>query len=211
MTVISPGCSCPGGAAKPGVRAKKTIKPLEGRHKMGKNAINKLMQALTDINKHFDQLKITYSDYFPTVNVGFIQGGQSVNQVPEHAEAKLDIRYPFPLNSTQITREVEKIIEKYPDISLETLIEGAARQENLHQMPFDRFKALSKKMYNIDVESIKSDGASDARFFGEKQIPVLVISPVGGEIHSDAEWIDLEDLYRFYQVMKAWVIEMNAA
>ena len=35
-------------------------------------------------------------------------------------------------------------------------------------------------------------GASDARwFFSEQNTPVLMIKPIGGEIHSDSEWISL--------------------
>ncbi len=62
-------------------------------------------------------------------------------------------------------------------------------------------------MYGIEIGKTLSFGSSDARFFGEKNIPVIVIAPVGGEIHSDNEWIDLEDLGRFYNVLKQWIIK----
>lgn len=173
----------------------------------GENAIVKLMQVLVEINSYFDEQKILNEGYFPTVNVGLIQGGKSTNQVPDSAEAQLDIRYPPSMAADQMIMHLQKIIKRYPQVSLDRLIEGPPHQEDIHRPPFKQFKQLANKMYGIEIGSVKSHGASDARFFGEKQIPVMIIAPTGGEIHSDEEWVDLEDLARFYQVMKAWVVE----
>jgi succinyl-diaminopimelate desuccinylase len=172
----------------------------------GENAINKLMFALMEINDYFDKEKAIYADYYPTVNVGVFQGGSSTNQVPDYAEAKLDIRYPPSMTADQIFSTMKDITKKYPNVSLEKLLAALPRQEDLHRAPFNQFKELAKKLYGIEVGSVLAHGASDARFFGEKQIPVIVIAPKGGEIHSDGEWIDLEDLVRFYEVMKAWIL-----
>jgi|GEM_PF-4058593 len=37
----------------------------------------------------------------------------------------------------------------------------------------------------------------------------MVISPQGGEIHGTVEWVDLTDLIRFYQIVKAWIEEVR--
>lgn len=177
---------------------------------LGENAINKLMLVLTEINAHFDKEKGPREDYYTTVNIGVIQGGSAPNQVPDYAEAELDIRFPPTENAVQMLSKVQSITNKYPEVTVEKLLEGLPRQADLNLRPFKQFKALAKNLYGIEVGSIRSHGASDARFFGEKQIPVIVIAPKGGEIHSEGEWIDLKDLARFYRVMKEWVLAMNS-
>lgn len=175
----------------------------------GENAINKLHLTLMEINSYFEKIKANHPDYFPTVNVGVFEGGSSTNQVPDYAEAKLDIRYPTALTEGQIFNEIEKIVKRYPNVSVENLIGALPHQTELDKPPFILFKEIAKKLYGIEVGSVMSHGASDARFLGEKNIPILVIAPNGGDIHSDGEWVDLEDLARFYEVMKAWVIALN--
>ena len=52
---------------------------------------------------------------------------------------------------------------------------------------FQKFREIAQAMYGIHVATMMAHGASDARFFGERKIPVLVIAPNGGEIHSDCD------------------------
>ncbi len=175
----------------------------------GKNAINNLMPAVLEMNNYFDKEKILHQDYFPTVNIGTFQGGSSTNQVADYAEAKLDIRFPPSMKGDRIFTKMQEIIKNYPDIFIEKLLQALPYQEKIDGTFFNQFKLVAKKLYGIEIGSVSSHGASDARFFGEKQIPVLVIAPNGGEIHSDKEWIDLIDLTRFYQVIKNWILVVH--
>jgi succinyl-diaminopimelate desuccinylase len=172
---------------------------------LGENAIDILMSALKDIHLYFDKEKLRYGTYFPTANVGIIQGGKGVNQVPDYAEAKIDIRYPPEVKGPEIYSALTKLLKKDPHLSIEIIAEGSPHRVDLQQPPFLKFQEIAKEMYGIEIGKVFSYGASDARFFGERNIPVLVIAPKGGEIHSDGEWIDLEDLTRFYNVLKQWV------
>lgn len=177
---------------------------------LGQNAIELLMHSLGDINHYFDEKKLQYGNYFPTANIGMIQGGKSTNQVPDYAEAKIDIRYPPSLNPQKMFADLTELLEKEPKLSIEILAEGSPHQVDLQHPAFVKFKKIAKELYSIDIGSTLSYGASDARFFGERNIPVMVIAPQGGEIHGDGEWIDLNDLNRFYNVLKAFVLEFNS-
>lgn len=170
----------------------------------GENAINKLMAALQEINRYFDLEKSKYGDYYPTANVGIIQGGKGVNQVPDYAEAKVDIRFPSGITAGQIFINLKDLVKD--QVALENLIEASPNMVDVNQNYFQKFKEIAQKR-GITIGTVRSHGSSDARFFGEKKIPILVISCKGGDIHSDKEWIDLEDLSRFYEVMKEWVLE----
>lgn len=89
------------------------------------------------------------------------------------------------------------------------MIQAALNKEDVNLPFFQMFRETTKKMYGINIGTVLSHGSSDARFFGEKNFPVLVITSKGGEIHSDDEWVDLEDLSRFYEVMKNWIIKVS--
>ncbi len=186
-------------------------KPAHGsRPWLGENAITKLMNVLREIESYFADEKHNFGDYYPTVNVGNISGGKSTNQVPDFAEAKLDIRYPPELTPEKIKTAISKIVSQQSDVSMETIIEGSSHKQDLKLEAFDKFKTIARELYGINVGSTKAHGASDARYLAEKNIPVLVIAPKGGDIHADGEWIDVNDLERFYNVMKAWVLNVSA-
>lgn len=174
---------------------------------LGKNAIQQLMDVLQDIQKGFDKQKSQDGDYYPTANIGKIQGGTVINQVPDSAEALIDIRFPPSSGDVvKIYTDIQDIVNQHPGVSLERIAEGLPHQEDLSGRYFQSFRLLAKQLYGIEVGSTSAHGSSDARFFGEKKIPVLIIAPKGGEIHADDEWIDLDDLTRFYEVMKAWIV-----
>lgn len=174
---------------------------------MGENAITRLMAALSDIQTYFEGQKLLHPHYYPTANLGLIAGGKGINLVPDHAEAQIDIRFPPTLCANEIYEQLQKSVKAHCNVELRKIIEGSPNHVDLSQKYFQQFKKLAKEMYDIEVDQVQSHGSSDARFFGEKNIPVLVIAPRGDGIHSDDEWIDLEDLVRFYAVMKSWVMK----
>lgn len=176
----------------------------------GENAIHKLMSVLHAINTYFEQEKPKNGAYYPTANLGFIQGGKGVNQVPDYAEAKIDIRYPPSMTAKHIYESLQEIIKTYQNVLVEKMIEASPNKVDLNHMFFQKFRELAKDMHGIQVGTTLSHGSSDARFFGERNIPVLVIAPKGGDIHGDNEWVDLDDLTRFYEVMKQWIIEVSS-
>lgn len=90
------------------------------------------------------------------------------------------------------------------------LLEASPSHVDQSLEPFVAFRTIAKEMYGIEVGEVAAHGASDARYFGEKRIPVPVFAPEGGEIHSDHEWVDLDDLVRFYNVMKAWTVQQSS-
>jgi acetylornithine deacetylase/succinyl-diaminopimelate desuccinylase-like protein len=172
----------------------------------GENAIEILIGAISDIHRHFEELRARFGEYHPTVNVGMIHGGRAVNQVPAFVEANIDIRHPHALAGKELYEDITKLLRRDPRLTVEITAEGASFHVDVRKRPFVQFQKIAREMYGIDIGKVRSNGASDARFFGERDIPILVISPHGGNIHSDEEWVDLEDLTRFYHVLKEWVL-----
>lgn len=180
------------------------------RPELGESALLALLPALQKIQTFFDLKRESCDAYYPTCNLGVLRAGEVVNQVPDCAQAHLDIRYPFSFKRDALFADLLNLIEEHPLLEVKVTAEGSSHQVDLELPPFLLFKRLAKELHGIEVGKMRSSGASDARFFGEKNIPVLVIAPRGGEIHSQKEWIDLKDLTRFYIVLKEWVIELKS-
>ena len=47
----------------------------------------------------------------------------------------------------------------------------------------------------------RSEGASDARFFTKYNIPVIISKPVCAGHHSEHEWIDLESITTYENIL----------
>ncbi len=52
------------------------------------------------------------------------------------------------------------------------------------------------------LETMGAYGASDARHFAHLKTPVLMLKPMGGDIHALTEWISLSSTMQFYQGLR---------
>lgn len=50
--------------------------------------------------------------------------------------------------------------------------------------------------------------ASDARFYSVAGIPAVCFGPVGFGLHSDEEWVEINSLVQFYQVLRTYIQHM---
>ena len=175
----------------------------------GENAIMNLHAFIGDVSKEME--KFATEDplcWYPTLNIGLISGGDAWNQVPEQAEATFDIRYPHSRERKAIERMYNRLLKKHPAITLEKRIDIEPIKIGRGNGEVKVYKKIAKELYDIDVTWKKSYGGSDAEFFYKYGIPTLLIWPQAGGAHSEHEWIDLADLTRYYEVMKAWVTEV---
>ncbi|MEK7648469.1 MAG: M20/M25/M40 family metallo-hydrolase, partial [Patescibacteria group bacterium] len=123
---------------------------------------------------------------------------------PASASTTVDIRC-FTEDESAIRDALRATIAKHDRIDVKELITGFPYGNDCTHHAFQLFKKLAHDLYDISVGTTVSHGSSDARYFAQKEIPVLLINPTGGDYHCDSEWIDLEDLEHYYQVLKQWV------
>lgn len=175
----------------------------------GKNAINLLLEFLEEFKKLFPSEPCGDKfHYHNTFNVGKIEGGKAINQVCSFATLFLDIRYTPETKREEIFDYLRKIKKKIKKIEVKEILNATPFKNNLKIPEIATFKDLAYKIYGIKMKKIFSHGSSDARFFREKNIPVLSTRPRGGGLHQENEWIDLTDLERYYNVFKLWIKEI---
>ncbi len=167
----------------------------------GDNAIDTLIKALVDIKSLFGESKA----FTNSITVSQISGGKVINQVPGKAEATIDMRL---VNRKEIKPLKEKInlITKLYKIELETLAYEQGVATDLNNPEIKKFINLAEKIYGKAISKTHSFGSSDAHFFADKNIPVIIIRPAGGGAHSDNEWLNKEQFFSFYELIRDYVL-----
>lgn len=179
---------------------------------LGKNAIEELIFFLRELKKQFPQEPCgDKTHYHNTLNIGKIEGGKVINKVAEEAQAFLDIRLVSEKQKKEIVLLMKKIKNEagLRGISWKDIIFSEGNKVDLGDKNVSLFRKIAFEKYKKKMRPIISHGSSDARFFSQKNIPVVVTRPKGGGLHSDEEWIDLDDLEKFYKVMKEFVLRVS--
>jgi acetylornithine deacetylase/succinyl-diaminopimelate desuccinylase-like protein len=176
---------------------------------LGESAVDNLIDFLKYLKneKIFDENYYQRAEehYCNTVNVGKISGGEVANQVADYAEAILDVRFVSKENEADILNLINKAAKKAGKIEIEKIISGYPLKTDEKNIYVSEFINVAK-LNDINIKSTFTHGSSDARFFSENKIPVIVLRPNGGGHHSEEEWMDLDSLNEFYKVLKAFVI-----
>jgi acetylornithine deacetylase/succinyl-diaminopimelate desuccinylase-like protein len=163
----------------------------------GENAIDKLIAAIAEIETLFpDQSPET-----STINIGTIQGGEAINQIPAIATASIDIRLASAKDQTRIVNKV-KAITKRRHIRIVTELESMAVSFDINDPFLQQFAASTERIIGRPVEWIVSNAANDGRWFAKHGIPCAVSYPPGGNHHGPEEYIDKE---AFFQLQKIYI------
>lgn len=178
----------------------------------GKNAIHNLVSFLADLEKLFPAArargkKISYQN---SINLGKIAGGNAINQVPNRAQAWIDIRHTPEEKRADLWKKIRRVAAQHPSVRIRTLVYGSASSTDLALPPVRAFRQIAQELFNIRIGVTADHGSSDARFFADRHIPTLLVSPRGGGSHTEKEWIDARDLEHYYHVMKKWVLGFNS-
>ena len=150
---------------------------------LGKNAIETLMADYGNLAGLFAE---TSPDHWHrTLNLGMIRGGNAANQVPDHAEAVLDIRY------TETDDPLDLVAQIKSRVSSEVVV------DDMEPLFFSGRSPWLDLLLKISPDTVTDfeHGASDARFLMAHGIPGIVWGPDGDlSQHSPEEHINLPSL-----------------
>jgi len=172
----------------------------------GENANRTLIHFLSELHDLFDGLVCTDDEhYHNTVNVGKMYGGLAVNQVPDYASALVDIRTVVETPREEIMEKIHSLAAKYQTIQVGEYMYFPAHNTNLQSHEVESWISIAKERQSIDVGSMNAHGGSDANFFADKGMNVMLVRPHGGKQHAEGEWIDVKGFEQYYNVLKEWV------
>ncbi len=183
---------------------------------LGENAIVNLLNFYQELEKIFPPLPRTESLYQEgiSINLGKISGGTDINTVPDKAEMYLDIRYSDKSDKDRIIEALKLLTENFTEKEYKLNFEISRVIEILETNPencyLKKFKNIAEEILCQSVKITKVSGASDARFFSAKNIPVIIMVPDCGNAHSDNEWVDLKSLEKFYLILIEFIKKSEA-
>ena len=166
---------------------------------LGSNAIEALFQDYEILRGHFRE---TAPDHWHrTLNWSVVSAGQSVNQVPDRAEAIFDIRYTE-------NDDPEALVAK-----LRAELRGA-----IEVLSIDPVFQAGRSPYMDHLRSMIPEaawgiehGASDARFLAANGIPGIVWGANGNTSqHTDDEHVDLDSIRALYRYLDRFLARVAA-
>lgn len=151
--------------------------------------LNSALNELFELRQNYDPSELT-------LTLTKFSSGEAMNQVPNHAEAILDIRYRNKEIFSKIKAQVDEVTEKH-GLNTDTKMLGGCMDVDRRDKTVCEFVEIAEKVLGRKIEESHSAGSTDGRYFCDKGIPCIVIQPSGNGRHSDDEWVDrkgVEDL-----------------
>jgi glutamate carboxypeptidase len=159
-------------------------------HQKGCSAIRELAHQIVYLEGLTDHERGT------TVNVGLISGGISVNAVPDHAQAKVDVRTFSMEEANRILSMISQLKPKLPQTKVD--VTGG-----LIRPPMEA--TVSRKLYHkanefaemlgFNLSEVSTGGASDGNFTAALGIPTLDgLGPVGSGAHTYEEFVEVSPI-----------------
>jgi succinyl-diaminopimelate desuccinylase len=137
----------------------------------------------------------------PSINLGWIEGGQALNMVPDHCTMVIDVRYLPGQDPDAILDQVRGI----EDIEVaRTFIHPTVTVSP--RDPFVRaLRDAVTRSTRGEVMSVGRDGASEAAAFIQAGLPAVEFGPVGAGHHGPDEWVSVSSLARYRRALADFV------
>jgi len=171
----------------------------------GRNAAVELVHQLAALEGRFP-----HAGDGLTVNLTLLKGGIRMNIIPDSAEATLNVRFRKPEQFAEVLAEVEASAKTtiVPDTTI-TVTRTPAFPPLTENAAIDALAARAQAIYaELDrkVALSGNGGASESALAMAEGIPALDgLGFVGGDFHTDHEWIDLNSvtprLYLFARLL----------
>ncbi len=172
---------------------------------LGDNAILKMQKAIHQILEVFPHAEEEWSG--TTLNVTSIGSSNEItNRTPDHCEAIIDARV--------IPDEKNTILKKLRDklngsIEVEVLLQSQPHQSNPDSKYIKLLKEKIKEVRDFDAPLFRAHGESDARYFTEAGFEGIEFGPIGGNHHALDEWVDIQSLSDYYQILRSFLLSLN--
>lgn len=163
----------------------------------GDNAIVKLINLYNDLIKQYPIP--TKDEYILSITLSKLHGGDANNKVPDNATMNLDIRFT---KNDNINKLLDYIQNYSKDISINILDHEPVFYVNKNLDVIQNFIEDCNRILKRNITITKCCAGSDAPYFSEKNIPVIMMNPIGANWHKKDEYVEIESLYTLYEIFK---------
>lgn len=172
------------------------------------NANLRLANFLTDLNQQFPREPCGDPEHaHTTLNIGKMAGGIAVNQVAATATAELDARVMTPEGVVTTDTLLQTTAERHEGIKWERLAHSSAVNIALDNPHLARLRGIMERITGVAPQLILSHGSSETYLFAQRNIPVLMFGPAGGNHHANNEWISISGFEQSAHIIRDFVQE----
>ena len=181
-----------------------------GNFEAGISAIEELarkvqaLHAITDLKRGI------------TVNVGLVNGGQSVNTVAPYATGQIDLRYVESHDRDEAMGRIHEIVSRsfVPGTRAKLSIRGEflpLTQNPASARLFEAYREAAAEG-GLDIRGEFSGGCADSGFTAAVGAPTLcAVGPIGGKAHSPEEYLEIGSMVPRAQALARAILRIDAA
>lgn len=137
----------------------------------------------------------------PSINLAIIAGGEVFNKVPDRCLMSLDIRYLPGQDPDTIIQQIKELSRGEVQVGLKG-IPVSTEPDN----PFiTQLKPVLDKHIGGEAVLFGQHGAADTQFFAAHGIPAIEFGPSGANWHGDDEYVLLESLEKYKEILIDYV------
>jgi acetylornithine deacetylase/succinyl-diaminopimelate desuccinylase-like protein len=135
-----------------------------------------------------------------TVNVGVFEGGRKINQVPNLAQAQLDLRFPPGMTLAVLRAEVERLTRDLPGISVEELDSAEPNWTDPASEIVQLVQRNGAEVLGRRPAATLRHGFSDSRLYRLRDIPCVVYGATPHNSNAPDEYAEVDDLMALFRV-----------
>lgn len=192
------------------------------RPMLGENAIDRLYEAITTLRTRFGTRPLSIDDAvepiieesvayyeplvpdgtardlfdYPTINLGTIAGGESVNTVPERASAEIDIRLTAGVNTPDVLAAIRECVADCDGVTLTDVSWSVGTFEALESPLVEAVATTARDVAGERVYRRSATGGGDAKKLRNAGIPTVEFGFGTDAIHAVDEFTTVEALTR---------------
>lgn len=109
----------------------------------------------------------------PTVNLGTINGGESVNTVPRTASAQVDIRLTAGVETGEVLADIRDCLAEHPNVTIADVSWSVGTYEPLRSPLVDAVTTTARAVTDERIYRRSATGGGDAKKFRQAGIPTV--------------------------------------
>lgn len=171
----------------------------------GENAIWKMTEFLHILRKKYPIIR--EEKWITTINLSKIETSNSAfNKIPDDCTVWLDVRY-IPEEVDKVVKTIQSLLPKGFEFRIIAKESGSSISASNKYVKL--LQDMGKEITGRNIMLRGAHGSSDARHFTHVNGMGLEFGPIGGGIGSDDEWVDIQSLKKYYEIIKTFLLSVD--
>lgn len=189
------------------LKIKLSTRSESGRHPYpwdGQNAFDLLVLDYRQIMHLFEKQELATEDnnWFTTYSSYDVKVENEPSFAPHYAEMKINIYFTENITADEMFDRIKNVVRF-------AKVEKISASERVYLSPEDKhvvtMKHLMETYFKHPIEIRAENGSSDARYYTDKGIPIIIVKVLGENHHGPDEHLYISGIVPMYRSLRAFV------